>query len=98
MYKYVLVHHVIPGKLPELKRWFSNADSERKAEDPEYVPPKRYVTVIGDLTQVVAEFPLQVIPDPLPVWAEGVEGGGVYDLVVPGLTQASILKEIESDS
>ena len=97
MYKIVLVLHVIPGRLPELKRWFSDADRKRKAKNPEYVPPKRYVTVFGNVTKIVAEFSVEAVPEHPTVWAAGTEGSGVYDFVVPGLTELSVLKEIESD-
>lgn len=97
MYKVILTHHVIPGKLPELNRWFSTADRERKAANPEYVPPKRYITVLGNLTRFVIEFPLETLPDQMTVWADSAEGTGVYDMVIPGRSEMVVLKELEID-
>ena len=61
------------------------------------MPPKRYITVFGNLTQVVAEFPAETVPDYPVVWAEGDGGAGVYDMVIPGRSEMYVLKEIESD-
>ena len=98
MYKIILTHRVIPGKLPELIRWCSNADKERKVANPEYVPPKRYITVFGDLTRFMAEFPVEVVPEHPPVWGAGDGTGGVGDMIVPGRSEMYVLKEIEIDS
>lgn len=96
VYKAVLVHEVIPGKLSELKRWFQDADRERTAKNPGYVPPKRYITVIGNLTRVYCEWPWEVIPDHPPVWSESIqEQGDFKDLIVPGRSEVFVLKELE---
>ena len=49
MYKLVLIHKIIPGKLSAFKRWVQNTDEERKKQNPDFVPLKRYITVIGNL-------------------------------------------------
>ena len=98
MYKAVLVHEVIPGKLSELKRWFQDADRERKAKNPDYRSPKRYITVIGNLTKFYGEFELNVVPDHPSVWIENIEGhGNLKDLIVAGKTELYILQELESE-
>ena len=94
MYKVILTHHVIPGKLPALIRWHNDADKARKEAEPEYVPFKRYITVLGNLTRFVVEVPLETLPEHPIVWAEGDEGAGVYDMVIPGQSEMVILKEI----
>ena len=96
MYKAILVHEVIPGKLSELKRWFQNADRERKAKNPDYRPPKRYITVIGNLTKFYGEFALETVPGHPSVWIESIEGeGDLKDLIVAGKTELRVLKELE---
>ena len=95
MYKMVLVHEIIPGKLSDFKRWFQNADRERKAKDPDHVPMKRYITVIGNLTRFYAERELDAVPDQPGAWLESIENqGDLKDMVVPGSTEVYVLKEI----
>ena len=96
MYKAVLVHEVIPGKLSELKRWLRDADRERAAKNPDYKPPKRYTTVIGNLTKFYGEFEMEAVPAHPPDWIQGIEGSGnLKDMVVPGKTEMYVLKELE---
>jgi hypothetical protein len=96
MYKAVLVHEVIPGKLSELKQWFQNADRERKSKNPNYTPPKRYITVIGSLTRVYCLIDWETVPDHPVVWSEIIEGQGEFkDLIVPGKSEGFVLKELE---
>jgi len=97
MYKAILTHYVIPGKLPELVRWCSDADKERKAANPAYVAPKRYITVLGDVCKFVAEFPMETVPEHPPVWAGGDGTGGVGGMIVPGRTELVVLKELEME-
>jgi len=92
----VLVHEVIPGKLSELKQWFRDADRERKAKNPDYKPPKRYITVIGDLTRFQGEFEMDKIPEDPSGWIENIEGqGNLKDLLVPGGSELYVLKELK---
>jgi hypothetical protein len=99
MYKAVLVHEIVPGKLSELKRWFQDADRERKAKNPDYTPPKRYITVIGNLTKFYGEFALETVPVHPSVWIESIEGqGSLKDLIVAGKTELRVLKELEIES
>jgi hypothetical protein len=96
MYKAVLTHEVIPGKLSDLKQWFQNADQERKARNPDYTPPKRYITVIGNLTKFYGEVEREALPEHLSGWIENIEGqGNLKDLIVPGRTERYVLKELE---
>ena len=95
MYKVMLVHEIIPGNLSAFKRWVQNADRERQAKNPDYVPPKRYITVIGLLTRVYIEFGWETLPDHPTVWSEAVEGHGEFkDLVVAGKSEGYVLKEL----
>jgi hypothetical protein len=95
MYKVVLVHEIIPGKLSDFKRWFRDADEKRKARNPNYTPPNRYITVIGTLTRVVLEWEYETVPDHPFVWSEGIETqGDLKDIVVPGMSEGYVLKEI----
>lgn len=99
MYKAVLVHEIIPGKFSDAKRWFENADRDRKKKNPDYVPPKRYITVIGNLTRFFAEFELDTVPEHPSVWSESIEGNGdLKDMVVPGRSELYVLKEMQIES
>jgi hypothetical protein len=96
MYKAVLVHEVIPGKLSEFKRWIQDADRERGAKNPDYKPPKRYITVIGNLTKTYGEFEMEAVPAHPPEWIQSIEeDGGLKDMIVPGRTEMYVLKELE---
>jgi len=55
-YKMVNTHEALPGKLPEMKRWFVKQDEERRMRDPLYSAPRRYTTIFGNVHQVVIEF------------------------------------------
>ena len=99
MYKAVLVHEIVPGKLSEFKRWFQDEDRERKASNPDYMPFKRYITVIGTLTRVHIEMELVTMPEHPIVWSEAVEGQGDFkDFVVAGNSELYVLKELEIES
>lgn len=99
MYKGVLVHEVVPGKLSELKRWIQNADRERKARDPAYEPYERYITVIGSVTRFQVEVEWETMPEHPYVWVEAVESQGEFkDFVVPGMSESYVLKELEIES
>ena len=62
MYKLVLTHEVLPGKLPELKVWFKQQDQQRQAQEPGYTPWKRYITIFGSVHQLVIEVELAQPP------------------------------------
>lgn len=95
MYKGVYVHEIVPGKFSEFKRWCRNADQERRERDPDYTPPKRYITVIGNLTRFYGEFDLGAVPEHPGAWSEMVERqGGFKELVIPGKSELYVLKEV----
>ena len=95
MYKVVLVHEIVPGKLSDYKRWFQDADKARKEKNPDYTPLKRYITVFGSLTRVFIEFDWDTVPDHPFVWSEAIEKQGDHkDMVVPGQSQMYVLKEM----
>ena len=96
MYKMVIVHEIIPGKLSEYKRWYKQVDQERKAKNPDYVPRKRYVTVVGKLTRVIIEWERETMYEHCPVWSEIVEThGDLKDIVFPGGIEHYVLKELD---
>ena len=98
MYKAVLVHEIVPGKLSEFERWFQDEDRKRKADDSDYVPFKRYITVIGSVTRLYAEFEMETVPAHPSVWAKYVEQHGDFkDLIVAGKGELYVLEELESE-
>ena len=95
MYKLVLIHKIIPGKLSAFERWVRNTDDKRKKQNPDYVPLKRYITVLGDLTKVVIEMEMETVPEHPIVWMENVENDGdLKDMIVPGTSEIYVLKEL----
>lgn len=100
MYKLILTHEVMPGKLPALNAWFRQRDVERKQQNPDYQPPKRYITVYGSLHQVVIEAETESAVSHLTerAYAElGGEGaqGEFLAMIVPGRSELRLLKEIK---
>jgi hypothetical protein len=100
MYKLILTHEVMPGKLPALNAWFRQRDAERKQQNPEYQPPKRYITVYGSLHQVVIEAETESAVSHLTerAYAElGGEGaqGEFLAMIVPGRSELRLLKELD---
>ena len=95
MYKAVLVHEIVPGKFSAFERWFRDVDRARKAKDPAYTPPRRYLTIIGSLTRVCIEYDWETIPDHPIVWSKVIEQqGDMKDIIVPGKSEAYVLKEL----
>lgn len=103
MYKLVLIHEVLPGKLAALKAWSQQQDQERKERDAAYTPPRRYITVFGSVHQVIVEAEVETIPAPFlergyaehP--AEGNQGE-FLKLIVPGRSELRVLKELDISS
>jgi hypothetical protein len=103
MYKIILSHEVMPGKLADMKRWLVQQDIKRKEENPDYTPPKRYITVAGSVHQVTVEvegeeIPVSMLEHP---YAEGpAEGaqGEFLQWIVPGRTEIRLLKELDLGS
>ena len=101
MYQIVLIHEVLPGKLPEMKTWFKEADERRASQNPDYRPPRRFITVFGSVHQFVAMFEMEKVPEEPLVYAEMApegEQGEFLKLIVPGRTEIHVLKELELDS
>jgi len=100
MYKVILTHEVMPGKLPALNAWFRQRDAERKQQNPDYRPPKRYITVYGSLHQVIIEAETESAVSHLTerAYAElGGEGaqGEFLAMIVPGRSELRLLKELD---
>ncbi len=56
MHKVLLTHQIVPGKFSELSDWFKEADAQRKAEDPDYKPPKKYTCQTESVFKIASEF------------------------------------------
>jgi hypothetical protein len=101
MYKVILTHEVLPGKLPAMKEWFKKQDKARAGREPGYVPPKRYITVFGSVHQFVAEFEMEKLPEELWVYAEFAPEGAQAEfltMIVPGQTEVRLLKKLDLDA
>ena len=103
MHKVLLTHQIVPGKFSELSDWFKEADAKRKADDPDYKPPRRYIYQTGSVFKVVIEFEFEklVVDDSTPVSEGGLICYGIsaqpdfFPFIVPGTSTMDILKEIK---
>jgi len=103
MYKVVLTHEVLPGKLAELKAWFKQQDEQRQAQDPAYTPWKRYITVFGSVHQIVIEIEMDQPPEE--PWLSGyaefgpeqLDGaqGEFLKMIVPGQSELKLWKALD---
>ena len=101
MYKVILTHEVLPGKLPAMKAWFKEQDKVRSERNPDYRRPRRYITIFGSVHQFVAEFEMEKLPEDLWVYAESPPEGAQAEflkMIVPGRTEVRLLKELELGS
>jgi hypothetical protein len=55
VYKVVLSHEIMPGKLNDFVAWCKQADAQRKEQDPAYEPFRRFITCFGSTSRVVIE-------------------------------------------
>ena len=99
MYKLVMTHEILPGKLPDVISWLQgNYDKLREKDpdlkvpgDPEYKGPLRqYVTVYGSVNQYVMELDTESIPDQ--VYALATHNKDLLPFLVPGSTKNKVLK------
>jgi hypothetical protein len=103
MYKWMLTHEVLPGKLHAMKAWFEEQDEIRQKTMPDYPKVNRYTTVFGNVHQVVCEVEQEKIPEEQwnRGWASGyatlpVDGaqGEFLQFLVPGRTDLRLLKQL----
>lgn len=106
MYKYVLTHEIMPGKLPEVKKWLQgNYDEMRKNDpsykgtaDPSYQGIRQYITVYGSANQLVIEMEIEDPTASVPrAYAEATHNDGLLPFLVPGRTEVRLLKRLEFD-
>ncbi|MCB9156317.1 MAG: hypothetical protein H6645_04285 [Caldilineaceae bacterium] len=99
MYKLVLTHELLPGKLGEMKAWLKQSDERRKQADPSYTAIKRYITVYGSVHQITIELEMENTTDHPFVDGYAEMVGGAQDdylkMIVPGSSELKILKEID---
>lgn len=93
MYKIVLTHEILPGKLAQVIQWLKGRDEAAHKRNPDFQPPTRYITVYGSVHQIVIEVEYDTIPDG--VYAEATHNEGLLPLIVPGRTELRLLKKIE---
>ncbi len=92
MYKLVLTHEVMPGRLPDVLKWLESDDAKHK-DNPTYKPPVRWITVFGSVNQLVIEREAETIPDM--VYAQATHNNDLLPLIVPGRTTLQVLKRLE---
>ena len=108
MYKVVVTHEIMPGKVPDVVKWIQgNYDQARKKDpdlkvpgDPDYRGPLRqYITVYGSAYQFVVELDMEKLPEQgepyaLP-YALATHNEGLLPFLVPGRTVIQLLKQLE---
>ena len=101
MFKQVMTHEILPGKLPEVKKWLQGNYDELRKKDPnfkgpnhpDYKGPRQYITVYGSANQLVIELDLE---KPMEIsYAEATHNEGLIPLIVPGRTVVQLLKKLE---
>ena len=92
-YKCLITHRVKPGHYKEVKKWFADADKNRREKNPEYKRPKRYVTVYGDTSEVVVEFEIDSDKE-FHLHGSWLEGSFGHEHHMDGV-EVTILKEID---
>ena len=100
MYKLVLTHEILPGKLSAMKAWMKQRDEARRKRDPAYKPYKRYITVFGSVHQLVIELEVAKMEEE-PLAYAGIAGeaqGEFMAMIVPGRTELRVLKELDLGS
>ena len=101
MYKLVLTHEIMPGKLAAMKDWCKRVDAQRKEENPSYTPFKRWVAVYGSAFRFMIELDSEQGWDRPEAYAdmtrEGLEGE-FLQYIVPGKTELQLYKELDLDS
>ena len=98
MYKLVLIHEVLPGRLADMVAWMKKQDAERVKQDPAYKPFKRYITVFGSAHQVTIEVEVEKLSEEPLVYAEMALDGGQGEFlgfITPGTTAIHLLKELD---
>lgn len=103
MYKYVITHEIMPGKVPDLIKWLQgNYDELRKKDpglkvpgDPDYKGPQRhYLSVFGSSYQFTMEFELEKLPEKWDPYALATHNAALLPLLVPGRTVTSLMQQI----
>jgi hypothetical protein len=104
VYKVVLTHQVLPGKLAEIMAWFKQEDARRTEQDPAYEPYKRYITVFGSVYQLVIELEVEDLSKEAWIYekayAERASGSedDFAQMIIPGRTELRVLKELDLSS
>ncbi len=93
MYKAVLTHEIMPGKLPDVIQWLKKGDEKARAKNPDATLPVRFITVYGSVNQIVIEVETETVPDR--AYAEATHNEELLSLIVPGRTESRLLKKIE---
>ena len=87
-YKAVLTHVIRPGKYNEVIEWLKKGGAPEKG-------PTQYITVYGNVNQIVIELESDTIPEM--VYAEATHNEELLPLIVPGSTELRLLKRCFPD-
>ena len=101
MYKVILIHEILPGKLAAMKDWCKRVDAQRREDNPSYTPFKRWVAVYGNVFRFMLELDSEEGWDQPSAYAESTpEGleGEFLQYIVPGKTELQLYKELALDS
>lgn len=99
MFQLLITHQIKPGRMDDVLQWCKEADAARLKENPDYVPPKRYVTVFGNkaMMYIEADHDAETVSNwfagPPPKTPGGK--GNMQDMVIPGTTEWHLLHKVE---
>ena len=97
MYTMVLRQLIKTGCLKDFKQWLAKADKDRTEKNPDYVPPRRYVTVFGSACEFIAEFDRETASEEPTIYLEFAEENphGASKYIIPGSETLTLLKKLE---
>ena len=85
----------MPGKFDALKKFLQKRIDEGKKDNPDRAPMKRYISMVGDVTEFIIDRDMESFPDlgekPWMEW----ETTEFQELTVPGSGHVKVFKDIE---
>ena len=96
MYKVVLTHEVMPGKLPDVIKWLKASDEKARASNAPH--GTHYITVFGSAHKLINERELDEVPTSFveTAYAERTHNSELVQFLVPGRTEIVLLKKLET--
>tara|TARA_A100001037_G_scaffold77934_1_gene69820 strand:+ start:484 stop:1173 length:690 start_codon:yes stop_codon:yes gene_type:complete len=75
VYKLVFEHTLKADRYEELVDWCRAVDARRGTDNPNYIPPARWIGVFGDGLKFLAEYERENVPEAYTFWPESMQTG-----------------------